>query len=602
MKVLKQVVSRIKKRVLKPQPFLLGIVWGTLFFSLSSGWYLSQAYQGRIIEGVFIDGINVSGLTTEEALERLKSAPPDIPDTTITLSYENMEIASTGAQLGIKRNFNPSIEQAFTLGRERSLIHKASSLTQSLFQGKHFTSTLTVSVEPATQMVEALTPLVEKEGREPQALLGKSNSPTTLTVVNGELGRFINYQDTVQKLLKTPPQGSPVIEAVVQTSGTVLTAEQIEHAYQRATRLVGKSGVGTYEELTFTLSDQELIALLSFPEGYHIDRATEKISKWQTTVDRPAQNAELTIDETRLKVTHFLPHRNGRTLDIDQTTAQLLAGLVELEQNTELPAQKKIPFSLQVLDTKPNVSLADTNTLGISERIGFGESFYQHSIPSRIHNVNRASEIINNAIVPPGAEFSFNKALGEVSKQTGFQPAYVIKSGATVLGDGGGVCQVSTTLFRALLDSGLKISKRLPHSYRVSYYEINNEPGFDATVFAGEVDLRFVNDTDHHVLLHFTTYPKTQYMTVEIFGTSDGRSTEITDYQKWGQRAAPEPVYTDDPTLPAGKIVQVDWAVGGIRTKFTHRVKDKQGNLISEKEYYSNYIPWSAKYRRGTGI
>jgi vancomycin resistance protein YoaR len=77
------------------------------------------------------------------------------------------------------------------------------------------------------------------------------------------------------------------------------------------------------------------------------------------------------------------------------------------------------------------------------------------------------------------------------------------------LGDGGGVCQVSTTLFRSVLDAGLKVTRRLPHSYRVSYYELDTKPGVDATVYAGETDFRFINDTDHHILIHAEADSKT---------------------------------------------------------------------------------------------
>jgi vancomycin resistance protein YoaR len=114
-----------------------------------------------------------------------------------------------------------------------------------------------------------------------------------------------------------------------------------------------------------------------------------------------------------------------------------------------------------------------------------------------------------------------------VSQKTGFKPAYIIQAGRTVLGDGGGVCQVSTTLFRALLDSGLEVTKRKQHSYRVSYYELDRQPGFDAAVFSGETDLR-LNDSPEYVLLHFSA-DREKYMFVEIYGTSDGRQPKSLD-------------------------------------------------------------------------
>src|SRR5690606_29560789 len=95
---------------------------------------------------------------------------------------------------------------------------------------------------------------------------------------------------------------------------------------------------------------------------------------------------------------------------------------------------------LILAEAAPEMTLADTNNLGINERIGFGESYYSGSIPNRIHNVSLTAQRINMAIVPPGKEFSFNRTLGDVSAAIGFRSAYIIKDGRTSLGDGGGVC------------------------------------------------------------------------------------------------------------------------------------------------------------------
>ena len=161
------------------------------------------------------------------------------------------------------------------------------------------------------------------------------------------------------------------------------------------------------------------------------------------------------------------------------------------------------------------------------------------------------------------------------------------------------MCQVSTTVFRALLDAGLDITRRLPHSYRVGYYEQNSEPGFDATVYAGNVDLRFINDTPNYVLLHLEVDSANEYLKAEIYGTSDGRTTEITNYKKWGATPPPPAEYYPDPSLAPGQQKQIDWAVGGLHTEFTHIIKDAVGNITSKNTYVSNYKPWSAKFLVG---
>jgi vancomycin resistance protein YoaR len=379
-----------------------------------------------------------------------------------------------------------------------------------------------------------------------------------------------------------------------------LTDEQTEQATKRAADLVGERIALGEQETRRVLSDTSLVTLLKLPEGYREDLLEEILIEWETELNRPPSNAEFEYNPDTLQVTKFVPHRDGLTLNKEQTAQNILGGLYELEHtDTENLAKGILEKELVLQETPPEITLADTNDLGITERIGFGESWYYHSIPNRVHNVSLTTSRISLAIVPPGHEFSFNQTLGDVSSATGFRPAYVIKDGHTLLGDGGGVCQVSTTLFRALLDSGLNITRRLQHSYRVSYYELDRQPGFDATVYAGNVDLRFINDTDHHVLVYGQANPNTLYMTIELYGTSDGRTTEITNHQTWDSRPPLPPQYTPDPSLAPGQLVQVDWAASGIKAQFTHIVRDKDGQAISEETYYSNYRPWAAKFLQG---
>ena len=146
-----------------------------------------------------------------------------------------------------------------------------------------------------------------------------------------------------------------------------------------------------------------------------------------------------------------------------------------------------------------------------------------------------ATSRLNGVLVAPGEEFSFNKALGDVSAGTGYQQAYVIKGGRTVLGDGGGVCQVSTTLFRALLNAGLPITERRAHSYRVGYYEQGFPPGLDATVYYPTTDLKFKNDTSNHILIQSRV--EGVKLIFDIYGPDDGRKVVMEGPFQYDQKA-----------------------------------------------------------------
>ena len=296
------------------------------------------------------------------------------------------------------------------------------------------------------------------------------------------------------------------------------------------------------------------------------------------------------------RVTEFKASRNGQDADVGKLKDQIEKTVVQavVSQNAQ---EYSINIPVKVLE--PNITTAKANNLGIRELIGSGSSLYQHSIPGRIFNVGLAAGRINGILVPPDSVFSFNNALGDVSAFTGYKQAYIIQNGKTVLGDGGGVCQVSTTLFRAILDAGLPIVERTAHAYRVSYYEQDSPPGIDATVFSPSVDLKFKNDTGYHILIQSVVDPVNLHLTFELYGTGDGRQAKITKPVITSQTPAPPDLYQDDPALPKGQIKQVDFAAAGAKVYFTREVT-KGGKVIISETFNSNYRPWQAIYLRGT--
>lgn len=296
------------------------------------------------------------------------------------------------------------------------------------------------------------------------------------------------------------------------------------------------------------------------------------------------------------KVSAFRLAENGQELDIEKVKDKLEKTTLSVV-TAEKP--KTIIIGIPIKVIKPKITSNKANTFGIEELIGTGTSLFQGSIPGRVHNVTLAATRINGLLVPPGETFSFNKAIGDISSFTGYQQAYVIQNGRTVLGDGGGVCQVSTTFFRALLNAGLPITQRQPHAYRVGYYEQDSPPGLDATIFVPTVDLQFKNDTDNHILIQTAIDPVYYRLTFNLYGRTDGRKVEITKPVILSQSPAPEPSYQDDPSLPKGEVKQVDFAAAGARVTFSRKVT-RNGKVLIDEKFDSTYRPWQAVYLRGT--
>lgn len=231
-----------------------------------------------------------------------------------------------------------------------------------------------------------------------------------------------------------------------------------------------------------------------------------------------ATTAEPSMKIEKGRVVEFTPPQTGRALDRYNSTLKIIEELHSGNSTIELVVQT----------TQPQTKLSSLNNLGIIELIGRGESKFSGSPYNRQHNIKVGMERMKGVIIKPGEEFSFNKYLGPVEKETGFLPELVIKRSGTVPEFGGGLCQVSSTVWRAAMHSGLPITQRKNHSYAVQYYA---PQGTDATIYPGVIDLKFVNDTGNSVLV-WPHYKASDYIIFDFYGTSDGRTVKLsTPYQ-----------------------------------------------------------------------
>ena len=261
-------------------------------------------------------------------------------------------------------------------------------------------------------------------------------------------------------------------------------------------------------------------------------------------------NAKLTFEKSRAKI--FVPSVIGSQLNIAKSLGLISTSIASGNNSAELVIDK----------IEPEITLEKVNNLGITTLIGRGESNLGKSPPSRVHNIKVGALKFNGLILKPGEEFSFNGILGEVDDKNGYQSELVIKNGQLVKEYGGGLCQVSTTVFRAAIFSGLPIVERRPHSFPVQYY---NPQGFDSTIYPGVVDLKFVNDTSAHILIQ--TKLVNSNLTVEIYGSKDGREVTMDGPHQYGQKSD-----------------------GSMKAYFVRKIS-KDGQLVKEERYDSVYKP-----------
>ena len=459
------------------------------------------------------------------------------------------------------------------------------------FNPKKFSLKIDYDDKQLNEVVEAIASQIEKPFVPTELVLKNKN----ITVSPGVSGLFVN-QELIKKTVLNNLEFAKFNDSILietKVVGEIPNTTQVEQTIDRAKKIIDKSIVLSTDLDTITIDDQTLISWIDFNNGYQLDKIniyTQNIAKSFT---KDPVDAVFKFQDGQ--VTEFKPAQNGIIVNPDSLSQEIMASFINLEKSNE--KQEKLTPSFESIE--PKIKNSDVNDLGIKELLGKGTSTFWHSSAIRNINITKGSSIVNRILVAPGDTFSFVKSLGEVSLAAGYKQAYIIRQGKTELDVGGGVCQVSTTLFRAMLDAGLNITERKNHAYRVSYYEEDSKPGFDATVFIPSPDLKFVNDTAHHVLIQSVLDMDNRRLTYEIYGTSDGRKTNITNYRQWDSTPPPPDVWIDDPTLPVGKVVKDEQAIRGLKTAFDWTVTDKDGNILHQKTFQSNFAAWAAVYRRG---
>lgn len=555
---------------------------------------LYVVFLNKIYPNIHVDGVAIGNKTVEEASTAISGLENKIPDV-IILKYKEKSWNLALKDVSYYIRPRETAIKAYKFGRGGSAVENIQELYKGVTRGSnieldYLVDTKSLESKLSNIFTEVFSPAIDPKiditldnktgkkvvnvsaGQEGMEL----DKEKALSIINGRLSSF-NF--------------SP-IELPINPINPAFGKAQIEKTKARAEGLLGKTLILTFEDFSWTLNDSEVIDFLDFDGSYSTEKIANFANSISSSIERSPQNASFQFADN--KVTLFRPAIDGVALDTGLFTERVVESLENLEKSEE-----KISISIPVSKKTPEVTTESVNNLGIKELIGRGYSTFKGSIQSRVHNIVLASSKINGALIKPGDTFSFNKTLGDVSAATGFQQAYIIKEGRTVLGDGGGVCQVSSTLFRAALNAGLPIEERWPHSYRVSYYEQGFGPGLDATVFDPSYDLKLRNDTAGYILIQAYTDTNNLKLTFDLYGTSDGRVAKITPPKIWSETPPPPDLYQDDPTLPVGTVKQVDWKAWGAKVSFDYKVT--RGNeTLQQKTFYSNYSPWRAIFLKGT--
>jgi vancomycin resistance protein YoaR len=316
------------------------------------------------------------------------------------------------------------------------------------------------------------------------------------------------------------------------------------------------------------------------------------LEPYNQILQRKPVNARYYFDDFTRELVLVESHINGRALDLEGTIAAITRQAV-------LP-NRSMPFLLK--DVVPVVHAGATSEeLGIAELVSESTTWFYGSSDERKHNISRAASNFYGIVIAPGEEFSFNHFLGDVSEEQGYETGLIIFGGRTIEGVGGGVCQVSTTVFQAAFWAGFPIVERWAHGYQVPYYNDGEGTGMDATVYSPLVDFRFINDTPHYLLIENYYNEAFSSLTFKMYSTSMNRRVE-KEGPFIDNVVPPRPdIWEFNEELPEGEIEQVDWAVEGADVTVGRSVYNPAGDLIRQDTFVSYYIPWQNIYEYGPG-
>ncbi len=504
------------------------------------------------LPGLSLGSTDISGINSRDLPGVLSAYESNLRQQSVTIQLRGTTVVKTAAELGISLDYDQTFQR----------LSEATFL--DWLQGQRH-------VRPALQLdTSQLSSIISTEFAQTITLPQNASLVSTATgafeTSPSAVGEGIDLLTFEQEVVERAQSGrwqTPIELTVISQSASIHEGE-VEQARTYAMHILREGLTLTFQDQSWDMKPYTIKRLLEFvPQSdpsksgneilgvsFNEDGFREYLSTTLTPeINQEAQNARFNrIDD---RVDQFEMPREGRSLNVD---ASLAAAQSALQNESD-------SIALVVDLTEPAVKdLGDIEALGIKELLATGESDFSGSPANRINNIEVGTARYHGLLIEPGQEFSFNEFLGPVDAEHGFKPELVIKQNVTTPEYGGGLCQVSTTLFRAAVYSGLEITQRRNHAYVVKYY---GTPGFDSTIYPPYTDLRFINNTPGYILIQARVEGKKLFF--ELWGTNDGREV-----------------------LVEGPFTYDRQSNGAMKARLSQTVT-KDGEVMIEHTFYSNY-------------
>jgi vancomycin resistance protein YoaR len=522
--------------------------------------------KNRLAAGTRIGGIDVGGLTATEAKAQLTRQAARLSTVPVTFSAGGKHFRLTAKQLGVVADWGAAVDSAVRNGGGIGIVRGYRRLSLELFP-QDLAPPVRAYDAGLDYELELLAQAVNAPARDARLV----RRGLHITIAAGSSGRTLDRSVARDEIVTALASLSRApVSLPVRFAAPRATVDSLTSAQRTASLVVSAPVRVIVGDTTLRIPRWRLATILDLHTVRFTGPAADRyFARLEKQVDRAPKDASFAVASDKITV---VPSEPGLELDVPRAAASVLAAASRTANRVT-----RLPLAV----TQPKRSTAAARAMGITGVVGTYETVYGGD-PNRIHNVQLVAHLVDNKLIAPGTTFSFNGTTGERSAAKGFLEAPVIVNGELQTGLGGGVCQVSTTVFNAAFEAGLPITARTNHALYISHYPL----GRDATVNYPDTDLKFVNDTGHWLLLRTFVGPSS--LVVSLYGSPVHRRVESVA-QPLHYVSAPPVQKTVDATLKPGQIVVDDPGVPAQSTSVERKVYSSDGKLLSDATWYSSY-------------
>lgn len=541
-------------------------------------------HRESIFPGVRVAGVPIGGRSAAAAIDRLADVGLD-PEAPVTFRVGGETFSLEPAASGLAFDARATVEEAWAVGRRGSRPQAVWEMLAARFRQRPVAPIVRLDQAKARAALQDIATRFDRPAQNAAVAVEGTEVRTT----PASSGRALDLEASLARLTTAAAAGVwPVRELDLASTTLEPEVTDASAAVAAAESLLAEPLTVQVEDQLFPLEPAVLAPMLTTKveaDAVKLDLNRDAFRGWMlpatVAISHTTELPRFHYDVETGGLVLVKPGREGKAIDFEETAARLLEAGASGERLVRAGIEVVPP---EVADT---VTAAE---LGIHELIRSDTSRFSGSTPERIHNVALAASQYDGLLVPPDAVFSFNEHLGDVSFETGYKKTLIIMDGATRDGVGGGVCQVSTTLFRTAFWAGLPIVDRTAHGYRVAYYEQGAPVGFDATIYSPVVDFKFKNDTGAWLLIETATNTRAATTTFRFYGTKPNR--EVAMEGPVTSKAVPPPAARTelDPSLAPGQTKIVEHARSGASVALTRVIREPGKEEVREV-FRSHYVP-----------